>query len=80
MKVKKDEKSEGDSFGLRTEREVRVLYEGRDRCGSFGIWKMADIFSNNYEKSPYRKMEWGIGSHEVLTSRSIISHFWSGVK
>ena len=80
MKVKKDEKSEGESFSLRTEREVRVLYEGRDGCGHFGIWEVADIFSNNYEKSPYRKMEWGIGSHEMLTSRSIISHFWSGVK
>ena len=80
MKVKKDEKSEGDSFSLRTKREVRVLYEGRNGYGSFGIWEVADIFSNNYEKLPYRKMEWGIGSHEMLTSRSIISHFWSGVK
>ena len=59
MKVKKDEKSEGDSFSLRIEREVRVLYEGRDGCGSFGIWEITDIFSNNYEKLPYKKMEWG---------------------
>ena len=71
---------EGGSFGLRTEREVRVLYEGGNGCGVSGFGRWLIYFQTTTKSRHIGKWNGGIGSHEVLTSRSIISHFWSGVK
>ena len=39
--------SEGEIFGLRTERGVRVLYEGRIGCGISGFGRMLREFQTS---------------------------------
>lgn len=51
-------KSEGEIFGLRTERGVRVLYEGRIGCGISGFGKWLREFQTSTKSRHIGRRNW----------------------
>lgn len=52
------EESEGKIFSLRTEREVRVLYERRNGCGVSGFGKWLRYFQTSSKSRHIGEWNW----------------------